>query len=488
MAREKLPIYRYEIDQNGKVVPVYIGEFDPLNLPYGEFNQDHPLIIDGDVDLRKYRPQKNDNIPSFKHVFVRGNFYCSKHVKIFPDMVAHGVFDCSNCGKNYIDKDTQLPLAMSEMNCEYSITGLDVLFGKLPKQLKKIIIEKNLISKENLLENPEKLEIARRFFVMYPNIIVTDKSNKFVLSSVLHDIDSPKVEVIEPIKKEIKVEVENVPIKTDSDIDINDIILFVNKHEEFDKFNLGDDEIKRFIKIVLSDSRANGVKKYQKMRQDGEIVSCVDKSAWPKIHQDLLKLIQDSRKVKEEKKKKTQDKPKEETPKTESIEITKPIVIEKYISSKDLKDIRRLSGQRGADSVLAAINEINLDPMSIINYEGPVQILKDGKVVVSSTIRKRKGATLVQSIDSNTTTDRKRVVWTVGYGPDNEIIIVCVGVVGKHSETIKEYNKYKPLMESSRERQVFTKQELDEYLKVSELLSVDEKFKQIKVNTKSITR
>jgi hypothetical protein len=278
MARKKLPVYRYDTNENGEYFYNYIGDFDPLDLPYGEFNKEHPLIIYGDVDLRKYRPQ-NTKIPPFENVFVRGNFYCSKHVKIFPDIVAHGIFDCSNCGKDYIDKYTKLPLAMSEMNCEYSINELKVLFGKLPKQLKKIIVEKNLISKDNLLNNPEKMLAARQFVNMYPDIVVTDKTGKFVLDSILHDIDNPKIDVQEPKIKEIEIEIQKIPLKTNNDIDINDITLFVNKHEEFDKYNLTDDEIKRFIKIVFSDSRANCVKKYQKMRQDGEVVSCVDISA-----------------------------------------------------------------------------------------------------------------------------------------------------------------------------------------------------------------
>lgn len=473
MSRKKLSCFLWD---NEKEIWGYYGDYDIFDLPYENISIETPLCISEDVDLRKYRPQSGDKIPFLKNVFVRGNFYCSKHVKVFPSAVGHGVFDCSKCGKDYIDRDTELP-KMKIMDCSFSITGLDVLFGKLPNRMERLIVEKALIDKKNLLSDPKKLAIARRFVVMYPNITVVDTAGRVNLWYVLDDIDhgygeQQNVSNTVPI---IKTNQKNTyPAKTDQDIDVNDIIGFARNYLDFDEYDLTENELKRFVKIVMSDSRLNNIYKYRCMRGN-ETVICVNKDALNEVLYDLKLVIQEAYRVKEKISDKTQEKPEVIMPEITVSEKPKPIKIKKYISYSDYKKICSFSSLGAATSVLKAINEINMDPTMLGKDQVPVRIIQGDKIVPSQTVKKKYGCALAQSIDRNSHSDRKRVVWTVGNGPDG-LVIVCVGVLDRHSETDKERKEYRRLLESAKERHVFSQDYLTEkYMNVSEILDIIDK-------------
>lgn len=480
MSRKKVFCCLYFFTQENKGEWLPIGEFDILDLPYDLITDDTPLLITEDVDLRKYRPQGGDKIPSLKNVFVRGNFYCSKHVKVFPDMIAGGIFDCSHCGKDYIDQDTKLPRAMREMDCSFSITGLDVLIGKLPKQLQKIYVEKNLIDKKSLLKDPKKLDAARRFVLQYQDVSVLDTAGRVNLWDVLYDIDMEIDNDNNKANQEVAVNIpqpKNVnkyQQKTDKDIDINTLVSMVRNNIDFYKYNLTDDEIKRYIKTVLSELRLNGITKYYRMRGD-DIVTCINISVLDTVYQDLIHVIEDSQRVKEIKKDLSVKKVQDVQPKIQTNSKPKPINIKKYISYSDYKKICAFSNEAAAISVLENINEINLDPSADINYQGAVQILKNDKIILLSSVKKEQGCSIVQPIDGNFNSDRKRVVWTVGYGPDG-LVIVCVGVLDKHSETTKEKKLYRELLNRAKNRYDFSKQDLEKYIDISTILDADKKF------------
>jgi lysyl-tRNA synthetase class II len=194
------------------------------------------------------------------------------------------------------------------------------------------------------------------------------------------------------------------------------------------------------------------------------------------VYQDLVRVIEDSQRVKEIKKNSDTKTINVAQQQIVVAEKPKPIKIKKYISYSDYKKICTFSNEAAAISVFENIDKINLDPTVDINYQGSVQILKNDKVVMLSSVKKETGCTLVQPIDGNFNNDRKRVVWTVGYDADGSVVIVCVGVVDKHFETKKEYNAYKQLLDAAKDRRKFSKQDLEKYLDISSVLEADKKF------------
>ena len=91
------------------------------------------IKINGDLDLRNIVNKKDKTDYSYlRDIIVSGDFYPSKYNKIFPHRV-DGTFDCSGLGKDYITKDTILPIT-HKINCAYSITDFDVLMNIMPKR------------------------------------------------------------------------------------------------------------------------------------------------------------------------------------------------------------------------------------------------------------------------------------------------------------------------------------------------------------------
>jgi len=136
-----------------------------------------------------------------------------------------------------------------------------------------------------------------------------------------------------------------------------------------------------------------------------------------------------------------------------------------------------------------AINEINLDIVDDFNYQGGAKIIKDGILTVSSTVKKENGCVLVQSCDSDTSNDRKRLVWSVGDGPKGPVI-VCMGFFEEHAETIKRYKVYSECLKASSKRRSFSDNELSKYKKVSELLNTptDVKLTPIKILAEKLAK
>jgi hypothetical protein len=156
--------------------------------------------------------------------------------------------------------------------------------------------------------------------------------------------------------------------------------------------------------------------------------------------------------------------------KTEPVK-RKPIKIKKYITTDLLKKIEK-SSKQNVNTVLQAINEINLDPLEM-QLQGAVHIIKDNKETVSATVTRESGCCLVQSIDSSNHTDPKRIVWAVADGPDG-LIIISIGYV-EHHNTKKASNKYRDLRDNAYKKQTYTQQELDAkgYIDIETLIDKD---------------
>lgn len=423
------------------------------------------LNIIGDLDVRNIvnKGSKFDD-SYFPWLVIHGNFYCSKYSKNFPRIVCE-TFDCSRLGKDYITKDTFLPLT-HEINCAYSITDFDVLMDILPDTVEVLVVEPKLIKKSALLKDKEHLTKTQAFIEEYPNITVLDTNGNNLLN-ILQEIDrdfeakklQAQVEKVETATHQIQ-ETFEIKIKG-KHLDVKEIFAYCRGCDEFE--SLVDDALERLIRNVLSDQRQNGIRKKMMRRADGVNVVCVDAEQLDNVCADILNLMQD--RVKE----KIEEKPitvKQEQKNKTKTEIVKPIKIKKYIKQSQFKEVIKSSGENNAYAAISAIKEINLDPLEM-QFQGSVRIIKDGKETVSATVKKESGCCLVQSIDSSNHSDTKRIVWNVADGPQG-LILVCVGF-REHHNTKKASNMYEDLRSMAYKKRTYTTKDLADYLDVDSI-------------------
>lgn len=473
MSQKKVLVEKIVFDDDANMTPISLARLNPLQLP--EITEEFGFyLIYESVNIRGFMPQKGTQMPFFKHVAVKGDFVASKHIQIFPFLVTDGIFDCSNCGKDYITEDTTLPIFAEKMDCSYSIRSLDVLLDKLPQKIEELIVQPDLISKQ-AMKDPNNLESALKFMSMYKHVKVYSRKGNINLQNSVAEYfldkiipERQKPTSANPKTKEIAIKPEVMDKKVSGQhIDKRDILDLCKQDAEISALDLSNDDLNRYIRIILSDQRRNGINKTVKLREDGVPVACADASDWNLIRQEILALQnQETQKKEEEKQKQPQNKQVKPDKVVKTTQEYKPVKITKYITKNQLKQIS-IGRQR---SVLDAINKINIDPADFVNYQGPVWVLKDGVLTNVQTVEKENGCTLVQSVDSNTNNDRKRLVWTVGDGP-NGVVIVCMGVLNEHGETMKKYNKYSELLRETSKRRTFTEQDLEKYRDVTEVLS-----------------
>ena len=440
------------------------------------------IRINGDLDLRKIIDKKSNFDDScLRKVVVNDDFYCSKYSKIFPYVVG-GTFDCSGLGKDYITKDTILPIT-EKINCAYSITDFDVLMDILPTSntdeddkeydemdtttVKTLIVEPKLIKKEFLSQNKEHFTNVLNFIEHYPYVTVLDTKGNNLLDMLVEKCRDKKVTqeptVIEitttPSEKTFEQKIQG------QHLEVKEILTILRTLPEYNIYT--DGELDRFIRLVLSDQRKNGIQKKTMRRTDGVNVICINTSQIELVKQDLQNVINE--RIKEEKNiteyipTKTN-----EFLKTEPVK-RKPIKIKKYITTDLLKKIEK-SSKQNVNTVLKAINEINIDPLEM-QLQGAVHIIKDNKETVSATVTRESGCCLVQSIDSSNHTDPKRIVWAVADGPDG-LIIISIGYV-EHHNTKKASNKYRDLRDNAYKKQTYTQQELNNkgYIDIDTLIN-----------------
>ncbi len=446
-------------------------------------NEEWRLGIYGDIDVRNLVTDKNDSLDDsfFEWLVVFGNFTCSKYSKNFPVIVA-GRFDCSGLGKDYIDKDTFIPLTR-EINCAYSIRDLDVFMDIFDDDLRKkyietLIVEPKLVKKKFLVENEEHLINVLNFVNKYPKIKVVDVNGVLLsdtLPQAIKEIEERKnkqdkkelAQVYEHFKEFFEAKVD------EKHLDKNDIYIKCRQNNpEFD--NIPDDELKRLIQIVLSDRRRNGIKKTKMRREDGVNIVCIDVADLPLVYTDLQLLLQEraDSKIMEEKPVINQREIIEPV-KEISESVLQPVKIKKYITFAQYKDVIGSSGLENANMVLRAISEININPLEMqflpqVNNK-KLFILKDGELSLSDTVKKETGACIVQSIDSSLGDDKKRLVWRVADGPDG-LIFVCVKFFPDHSSP-KVRHIYRQICKNVAKKVKYTDQDLKGFLDVDDLLA-----------------
>lgn len=427
------------------------------------------IKINGDLDLRKSVIKKNNiDFSYLKDIIVSGDFYASKYNKNFPHRVG-GTFDCSGLGKDYITKDTILPIT-EKINCAYSITDFDVLMDILPTNdtdndedenneldtttVKTLIVEPKLIRKKFLTENREHFLNVLNFITRYPYVTVLDTDGNNLLDVLVEkycDIEAKKHRQPTIIKIETETVQETIEPKIQGEhLEVKEILAHLRKFQEYDIYS--DEELDRLIRAVLSNQRKNGIQKKTLQRGDGVNVTCIDASQIDLVHKDLPNIVKEREKIMEEI---APVKPKE----TIKPQPTKrePIKIKKYITPDILKKIEK-SSKQNVNLVLQAINEVNLDPLEM-QFQGPVHIIKNGKETVSATVKKESGCCLVQSIDYSNHDDIKRIVWGIADGPDG-LIIISIGY-REHHNTKKASNLYANLRNQALKKQTYTQEELD---------------------------
>ena len=472
------------VDSKGNIINSG-GEcpFETLSNVHENFLSEYPgcyIKINGDLDLRNTIHNKCITDYSYlKDVCVSGDFYPSKYNKIFPHRV-DGTFDCSGLGKDYITKDTILPIT-HKINCAYSITDFDVLMNIMPKRydnnydefdttcVKTLIVEPKLIKKEFLSQNKEHFTNVLNFIEHYPYVTVLDTKGNNLLDMLVEKCRDKKITpeptVIEitttPSEKTFEQKIQG------QHLEVKEILTILRTLPQYNIYT--DGELDRFIRLVLSDQRKNGIQKKTMHRTDGANVICINTSQIELVKQDLQNVINE--RIKEEKATPEYIPPKmNEFLKTEPVK-RKPIKIKKYITYDLLKKIEK-SSKQNVNTVLQAINEINLDPLEM-QLQGAVHIIKDNKETVSATVTRESGCCLVQSIDSSNHTDSKRIVWAVADGPDG-LIIISIGYV-EHHNTTKASNKYRDLRDNAYKKQTYTQQELDAkgYTDIENLINKD---------------
>ena len=472
------------VDSKGNIINSG-GEcpFETLSNVHENFLSEYPgcyIKINGDLDLRNTVNKKDKTDYSYlRDIIVSGDFYASKYNKFFPHRV-DGTFDCSGLGKDYITKDTVLPIT-HKINCAYSITDFDVLMNTMPKRydnnydefdttcVKTLIVEPKLIKKEFLSQNKEHFTNVLNFIEHYPYVTVLDTKGNNLLDMLVEKCRDKKVTqeptVIEitttPSEKTFEQKIQG------QHLEVKEILTILRTLPQYDIYT--DGELDRFIRLVLSDQRKNGIQKKTMRRTDGVNVICINTSQIELVKQDLQNVINE--RIKEEKTiteyipTKTN-----EFLKTEPVK-RKPIKIKKYITTDLLKKIEK-SSKQNVNTVLQAINEINLDPLEM-QLQGAVHIIKDNKETVSATVTRESGCCLVQSIDSSNHTDSKRIVWGIADGPDG-LIIISIGYI-EHHNTKKASNKYRDLRDNAYKKQTYTQQELDAkgYIDIETLINKD---------------
>ena len=261
-----------------------ILDVDMLNLPYDMFGPKFPLEIQGDVDMGK---GKGRDLPDMANVIIRG------------------AFDCSTCT---ITSETILPGGITELVCKHSIGGLDVLVGKLPDSVQKVVVRSAVFSAikecfKKSAQDDTDYKNATKFIEVYPNIVVTDGKKTLI------DVIKEHTEKVEPVKA---TPVSTAPVaprlelQTDQWLSVNDLVPICEEKLGPDLLARLDKELKRYIRQVLNVKSAVKIESREMQRSDGTCIKCIRKEDASLVVEQIIEsiLAQDKSEQKETKAKK----------------------------------------------------------------------------------------------------------------------------------------------------------------------------------------
>ena len=414
--------------------------------------------------------QKHD----FSNLRIHGDFICdyAKTEIIFPSEI-NGVFSYCYC-KHPI---TKVPQGAISANLSYTVRSFkDLNQIEFPESVLKVFVARSMIN--NAVKDTDEMEQIRIFSDKYPKITVLDNQCRMSLLEALEQqqqILQQKLQALEPVQKPINAAKKPViEEKTDDWIQRKEIVELLSKDSRFN-------DVADLPKLIQRATNMNSALTEQKMC-NGNAVICVHTDNIESVINTALEIMH-ADKAREKNKKKnnkdtdveTQKSPKEQKQELVITEQIEKIEIEKYIPKniwKDICDSCKDSSQL-LYSVLEKINQVNTD-FTKQEKKGAVQYIDDnGQIQVLSSVCKKGGCALGQSIN-NGGQDKRRIVWTFNPG---EQILVATAFFTAHSETHKIVAPYKTARTLAAKgqntdgmpvtRDLVTK---NNYLKVSDLL------------------
>ena len=267
------------------------------------------------------------------------------------------------------------------------------------------------------------------------------------------------------IKSSVETEIQKIQEKAHNHMDRDDIFKFCRSEKLYEKYqDFSDEQLRKFIQQALNSDKS--IK---------QINTVSGKCILSGQFEYVLSVLDSHIKIQQEREQQQQNKIVQPVVKEQKIE-QKPdtsikvatIKIDKYIPNDIWKSVEKSCHKKNAEKVLYDINTINLNPLDM-ESQGAVQAIQDGKLVIYPTIKREYGCTLTQSCDSNRNKDRKRLVWTVGDGP-NGPVFVAKGFVEQHVGSPKVRNAYNNLLEQSSRKQAFSKEYLDECINIADFV------------------
>ena len=406
------------------------------------------LIVDGSINLSGYKHNKNDvrPVPEFNKFIIYGDFDCSNQGEItkFP-IIVKGLLNCSGLltkGIDITDKSFFLPIKMDSLDCSYSIKSLNDLLGRIPTDLRHLMVQPQLIKSNILSKDNEKYEIAKSFCEEYPDLIITDSRNTINLANELKKIEEKSKESVNVEKQqEIGKFVKVIKIKTSDYLDRDEIVKkLVQDFDEFSDFSY--DELKNITRRALNRNR--NVVKQEPLDKNGTEVMCVSVKDFDLI----LPVIRDyiaEQKCREEKEKEygvffgnesDKEKNNEEPQQTSEQDVKdEEIYVEKYISKHVYN---RISSLDNTPEILERLDGVNID-FSTINRQTGIIFINGKKY---DGFRLKRPDCIVSSFKDNMD-DPKRLVIRQVYDINNQPIYICTDYFGTHTGSKKITDEYK---------------------------------------------
>jgi len=274
-----------------------------------------------------------------------------------------------------------------------------------------------------------------------------------------------KINIKKLIESSVENEIQKIQEKSHNYMNRDDIFKICRSEKLCKKYQkFSDEQLRKFIQQALNsnknikqiDTVSGKCVLFEQLEHVLSILDSYIKKQQEREQQQQNKIVQPV-----VKKQKTELKP------DTSIKVA-TIKIDKYIPNDIWKSVEKSCHKKNAEKVLYDINTVNLNPLDM-ESQGAVQAIQDGKLVILPNIKREYGCTLTQSCDSNRNTDRKRLVWTVGDGP-NGPVFVAKGFVEQHIGSPRVWNAYNNLLEETSKKQTFSKEYLDGCINIADFI------------------
>ena len=486
-------LYSVEYMQEGQ--PVRQDGVDIFDLPYDKFDEQNPLVVLGDVEMRAGKKQ---SWPDLRDVVIDGDF---------------------DCGQFKITPDTVLPMGFKTLVCLHSVNSLDQLVCKLPAafldQEEPVVVVRPRLFNDIIKyareqsqgklapDTPDVLTSARQFMAMYPNVIVVDKDDTRILDDVLDEVDRifrAATVTKAPVKKP-KAAKKTVLTKDDNWFSTDEIIdqCMISSTE---LSGLTREQIARYVQQARNANPR--IPTHDRVRPtDGVAVKCVSVDCIADVIARVIEIANiNASKSNGKKKVASQAKPvasatvvTERVPtgvvekvqdKAEGPQETKlvPVKIEKYICPNVFKEFKSVFGG-DIPALLKHLREVEMVNVRPTEDRGADVYYLDAnnELVTARTLKFKNQNCLTQGIN-NKTVSGPRLVWRTGILDDGTPVFVAVKFFTQHTggkagvfykEFIRNLKKDKsPLLPNKYESLTAIIQQLEQSLAKNPIQDTDE--------------